>query len=614
MSIRQTIQLTNLFATERVEAFRRRYRFVNVFASLAGFSLFLLYHGEVIAHEHKTFVYAAQALCLGLLLGEPAGIYLASRNVRLGFGFTAVDSCAALLGFALLLVLGALSPWVGGVINDQQASDGLVLGIQGGVVFFAAQRFLRGFHVLSRLASNPLQVFMASFVGLILLGALLLMLPGATIAEGSPPFVDALFMATSAACVTGLSTMDIGTQLKPFGQLVILALIQFGGLGIMSFAAFFSVMFGQGGGIKDSAALGEMMSVNLAGRVGRTGAWIVGSTLAFEALGAALLFGHWKGPQGYLPADQQLYYSVFHSISAFCNAGFGLHQDSLVQYVGDWPLVLSVGSLIVVGGIGFPVLVDLFTFKFWALPSVRRLPLLKKFVAKQPLPRLSIQSKIVLITSALLIAGGTAAFWAMEHDQSLKGMPLARQAAASLFQAVTPRTAGFNTIDFTHCQPATNFLMILLMLIGGSPGSTAGGMKTTTFVVLMLAVVAMLRARSPEVFRRRISEDITIKSLVMLVLALAFISAATFALLLTERDTVVVTSQHGALDLLFETVSAFCTVGLSLGVTAKLTTLGKLIIIGCMFVGRIGPLTLVLAIGRRKTQRFAYPLEGVMIG
>lgn len=614
MSLRQTIQLTHLFASERVEEFRRRYRLVNVFASLAGFTLFLLYHGEVIAHEHKTYVYAAQALCLVLLLGEPGGIYIASRNFRRGFGYTAVDSCAALLGLALLLLLGLLSPWVAGVINEQQASDGLVLGIQGGVVFFALQRFLRGFHVISRLASNPLQVFMASFVGLIFLGALLLMLPGATVAEGSPPFVDALFMATSAACVTGLATMDIGTQFKPFGQLVILALIQFGGLGIMSFAAFFSVMFGQGGGIKDSAALGEMMSVNLAGRVGRTGAWIVGSTLAFEALGAALLFGHWRGPDGYLPADQQLYFSVFHSISAFCNAGFGLHHDNLVQYVGDWPLVLSVGSLIVVGGIGFPVLVDVFTFKFWALPSMRRLPFFKKRVAKQPLPRLSLQSKIALLTSAFLIAGGAAAFWAMEYNQSLRGMSLSTQAAASLFHAISPRTAGFNTVDLADTQPATSFLTILLMLIGGSPGSTAGGIKTTTFVVLLLAVAAMLRARSPEAFKRRISEEVTLKSLVMLVLALAFISAATFALLLTERESVLATSPHGALDLLFESVSAFCTVGLTLGVTSKLTTVGKLIIIGCMFVGRIGPLTLVLAIGRRKAQRFEYPTEGVMIG
>ena len=311
MSLRRTIQLTDLFANERIEAFRTRYRFVNIFASIAGFTLFLMYHGEVIRYDHKYFVYAAQALCLGLLLGEPAGIFLASRSMRRGFAATAVDSVAAALGFGLLLLLALLSPWVLGVMNVPQASDALVLGIQGGVVFFSLLRFLRGFHVISRLADNPLQIFMASFVGLILLGAGLLRLPGATLAEGSPPFVDALFMATSATCVTGLSTMDLGSQFKPFGQVVILALIQFGGLGIMSFAAFFSVMFGSGGGIRDSAALGEMMSVNFAGRVGRTGAWILGSTLFFETMGAFLLYGHWKGPDGYLPADQQLYYSVF---------------------------------------------------------------------------------------------------------------------------------------------------------------------------------------------------------------------------------------------------------------------------------------------------------------
>ncbi len=614
MSLRQTIQLTNLFASERVEAFRARYRFVNIFSSLSGFTLFLLYHGEVIQHEHKNFVYAAQALCLILLLGEPAGIYMASRNLRRGFSFTGVDSVAAALGGGVLLILALLSPWVLGVMSVQQASDSLVLGIQGGVVFFSLLRFLRGFHVLSRLANNPLQIFMASFVGLILLGAGLLMLPGATVAEGSPPFIDALFMSTSATCVTGLATMDLGTQFKPFGQVVILALIQFGGLGIMSFAAFFSVMFGSGGGIRDSAALGEMMSVNFAGRVGRTGAWIVGSTLIFETLGTVLLYGHWKGPEGYLPADQQLYHSVFHSVSAFCNAGFGLHGDSLVRYAGDWPLVLSVGSLIVLGGIGFPVIVDICTYRFWATPFIRRMPLLRKRVAKQAMPRLNLQTKIAVLTSAFLIALGTVAFWAMEYDHSLKGMSLSTQAAASLFHSISPRTAGFNTVDLVQCQPATNFFTILLMLIGGSPGSTAGGIKTTTFVVLLLAVVAMLRARSPEIFKRRIAEDVTLKSLVMLVLALAFISTATFALLLSEADSVLATSSHGSLDLLFEAVSAFCTVGLSIGTTPKLTPVGKLIIIGCMFVGRIGPLTLVLAIGRRTTQRFAYPTESVMIG
>ncbi len=614
MSLRQTIQLTNLFASERVEAFRARYRPANIFASVAGFSLFLLYHGEVLPHEQKTYVYAAQALCLALLLGEPAGIYLVSRNFKLAFSFTALDSIAAILGFGLLLMLALLSPWVLQVINVQQSLDALVLGIQGGVVFYSLQRFLRGFHVVSRLANNPLQIFMASFVGLILLGAGLLMLPGATVAEGSPDFVDALFMSTSATCVTGLSTMDLGTQFKPFGQLVILALIQFGGLGIMSFAAFFSVMFGSGGGIKDSAALGEMMSVNLAGRVGRTGAWIVGSTLAFEIAGTALLFGHWKGPDGYLPADQQLYYSAFHSVSAFCNAGFGLHQDSLVRYAGDWPLVLSVGSLIVLGGIGFPVIVDVCSFRFWATPGIRQLPLFRRYVSKQAMPRLNLQTKMVLLTSALLLVLGTVAFWAMEREHSLAGMSLSTQFAASLFHSISPRTAGFNTVDLTQCQPATSFFTIMFMLIGGSPGSTAGGIKTTTFVVLLLAVLAMLRARSPELFRRRIADEVTLKSLVMLVLALAFISMAAFGLLLTEHDTVMAGSSHGALDLLFEAVSAFCTVGLSLGATSKLTAAGKLIIIGCMFLGRIGPLTLVLAIGRRKSQRFAYPTESVMIG
>ena len=612
--MRQLTQISSIFAAERVETFRRSYRTVNGLAALLGSATFLLYHGEAIAPSQKTWVYLLQVACLVAFVGEPIGIYLYSRNVRHAFVQTALDSIATSFGCVLLLLVGLLSPPLTGVLSEAQMMTALVLVIQGGVVYFSLQRFLRLFNLISRLTKNPLQLFMASFVGLILLGSGLLMLPGATVAEGSPPYVDALFIATAATCVTGLSTMDVGSQFKPFGQLVILTLIQFGGLGIMTFAAFFAAMFGSGGSLKDSAALGEMMSVNVAGRVGRTAAWVLGLTLTFEALGAAMLYGHWKGPEGYLSPDQQIYYSVFHSISAFCNAGFGLHGDNLVRYVGDWPLVLSIGSLIVFGGIGFPVIIDLLTFRFWALPSIRKLPLIKNYVAKQSLPRLSVQTKLVVVTSAILIGLGAAAFWAMEYSHSLSGMDLSSQAAAALFHSISPRTAGFNTVDLELMQPATHFLTILLMLIGGSPGSTAGGIKTTTFVILLLAVIAMLRGRDPEIFRRRMNEALTTKSLVMVVLAFTFISSATFALFMTEYDNILTATPHGALKLLYEAVSAFCTVGLTIGVSAKLTAVGKLIIIGCMFVGRIGPLTLVLAIGQRKKQKFAYPAEDVMIG
>mgnify|MGYP002378018086 FL=1 len=612
--MRELTQISAIFATERVEAFQRRYRAVNAVAALAGSVAFLLYHGEVIPSEHKTWVYLVQAVCLFALLGEPLGVYLTGRNLRYAFRHTAVDSVAAALGLGMLASVGLLSPGVLNVLNEAQSTGALVLLVQGGVVFYSLERLLRFFNVLAKLTASPLTVFIASFNGLILVGAGLLMLPGATVAEGSPRFVDALFMATSAACVTGLATMDIGTQFKPFGQLVILVLIQFGGLGIMTFAAFFSLMFGSGAGVRDSAALGEMMNVNLAGRVGRVAAWVLGITLSCELLGVALLYGCWKGPEGPLPADQQLYYSVFHSVSAFCNAGFGLHSDSLMGYADHWPVVLNIGWLVVVGGLGFPVIVELLTFRFWALPAVRRLPILRRYVPKQPVPRLSVQTKLVVTGTLLLLGLAMGVFWLMERGHSLAGLDAGGQLAGSLFHSLTPRTAGFNTLDLEKMQPATHFFTMLLMLVGGSPGGTAGGLKTTTVVILLLAVVALIRGRSPEILRRRIPDQLVVKSLVMLVLAFSFISAAVFALLATEQDTVLASSSHGGLRLMFEAVSAFATTGLSVGVTPRLTEAGKLIIITCMFLGRIGPLTLVLAISARRAQRFEYPKEGVMIG
>jgi trk system potassium uptake protein TrkH len=459
-----------------------------------------------------------------------------------------------------------------------------------------------------------MQVFMGSFAALILLGTGLLLLPGAHPAARDISILEAFFTATSATCVTGLTVVDTGAGWTRFGQVVIIGLVQVGGLGMMTFAAFFGLAYGRGMGVRDAAAMGEMLNLDVMGRVGRATAWIIGATLVIEAVGAAMLYGHWVDDAGRaLPGGEQLYYSVFHSISAFCNAGFSLHSDSMVRYVGDWPIVLSISGLVIMGGLGFLVIMELATFRYWAHPSLRRFSFIRRRVKNQQIPHLSIQTRIVLVATLGLLIVGALGFLSFEWNYTLRGLDADDRVAAAIFQSMASRTAGFNSVDTAASHTSTQFWTVLLMLVGGSPGSVAGGIKTTTFVVLILSVMAAFRGRPVEVFRRRIPDRLIHKSLVMLVLALSFIAAATLALSITEAADIAA-GRFAFEQILFEAASAFCTVGLSAGVTGELTGPGQLIIIACMYLGRIGPLALVLALGSRAPQRFAYPEEPVMIG
>lgn len=606
--------IQRIHTDERVEGWRNRCLWLNTVVSLGGLLSFLLYHGEVFPHAWDPWVALFQAVSLVVLMVETVGVYWLARHLKAGWGYAVPDSVAAVTGAALGAALLVLSPLAGAVLDDSAASTAFAYLTQAGLLAFVAIRLLRVFSFVTRLVRSPLLVFMASFVGLIVAGAGLLLLPGARVPGFDLSVVDALFMSTSATCVTGLAVMDIGSQFTRFGQLVILALIQVGGLGIMTFAAFFSLMYGRGMGVREGAAMGEVLSVDTVGRVGRMLGGILGITAACEAIGAVALYGLWLGPDGSpLPAGEQIYYAVFHSISAFCNAGFSLHGDSLVRYAGDWRTLVPVSALIVSGGLGFTVIMDLLSYRFWAHPWLRRIPALHARLRRVAVPRLTVQTKLVLISTAVLLVLGAVGVAGLEAGNLLQGRDVSEQAAVAAFHGLTPRTAGFNTVDMAQARPATNYFTILLMLVGGSPGSTAGGLKTTTIALMMLSVLATLRGRSTEAFHRRLPEGLIRKSLVMLVLVLVFINAATLALMISESGGIAAAG-NGFETVTFEVVSAFCTVGLSMGATAKLTTAGKLIIILCMFVGRVGPLTLVLALGSRSRQRFEYPDEGVMIG
>ncbi len=440
---------------------------------------------------------------------------------------------------------------------------------------------------IARVNLPAAQIVAFSFLFVILVGTGFLLLPRAT--PHKIPFIDALFTATSATCVTGLIVVDTGSYFSQFGQIVILLLIQIGGLGLMTMTAFFSLILGRGMSVKESVLMSDVLSSRTLSRVSHLIVSILMLTVIFEALGTAAFYFSWSGVEGF-EHGPVLYYSVFHSVSAFCNAGFSLFRDSFVGFQGSLSHNVTLTSLIIIGGLGFTVIVNLFRFVIFKRE------------------RLSLQTKLVLTVTVLLIAIGTILILAAEWNESLAELPLSTRIIAAYFQSVTTRTAGFNTINISGLTNACYLLMMVLMFIGASPGSTGGGIKTSTFGIFLGSVWSMLRGRdSVEMFKRNVPRDIVNKAFSVIILALMLLGTFGFVLLFTQKGNPV--------HLLFELLSAFGTVGLSAGVTPHLTTLGKAVIIMTMFVGRIGPLTLALAVGQhRESVAYEYPDEAVMIG
>ncbi|RKY04486.1 Trk family potassium uptake protein [Candidatus Poribacteria bacterium] len=460
------------------------------------------------------------------------------------------------------------------------------------MLLYLLLRAVLGSYRLASLPLKPAQTVVLSFLLVISIGTLFLLTPRATPPDNRISFIDALFTATSATCVTGLIVRDTGSDFTLFGQIVILILIQIGGLGLMTMTSFFALVLGRGMGIRERVLMSDILNTRMMNQIVRLLTSILLLTFAFEALGAALLYLTWIEEGAIGGMGRTAYYAVFHSVSAFCNAGFSLFSTSMERFRGSVPVNLIMTSLIICGGLGFTVLSVLLKLP---LSPFRR-------------GRLSLHAKLVLIVTAFLLALGTVAILALEWDNSLAGLPLKEKFLAAYFQSVTPRTAGFNTLRISELREATQFLLIILMFIGASPGGTGGGVKTSTFAITLCTLISMLRGRSSvEIFRRRIPDQIISKAFSILTLSMLLI-AVNGVLLLASED-------GDPLAVIFELFSAFGTVGLSMGVTPTLTTFGKVIIIITMFIGRIGPLTLALALGeRRKGGEFEYPSEEVIVG
>jgi len=442
---------------------------------------------------------------------------------------------------------------------------------------------------------DPPVLLVLSFAVLILVGTGLLSLPVAWGPGRRIGVLDALFTATSAVCVTGLITVDTARAWSPFGQGVILGLIQLGGLGILTFSTFFMLLFGRSVTLTQRGVLarshGRLVHLRMRGLVVR----IVTYALAIEAVGAVLLSfafardgelasGVWRG--------------VFHAVSAFCNAGFSLFSTNLEGHAASWIVNLTVIGLILLGGLGFVVISDI---ESWGRHRGHRL---------------SLHSKVVLTTTAMLVAGAALCFFFFEYQNVLRGRPWDEAMLVSLFQAVTPRTAGFNTVPYDRLTNSALMMTIILMFVGGSPGSTAGGIKTSTAAILFGILISKARGmRHATLFRRTVPERVVGEAVAIVLLSMALVMTMTFVLQWTELHDLAHPGVRGDfLSLNFEAVSAFGTVGLSMGETTGLRASSKLVIIGLMFIGRLGPLTLGVALGRRRRVEYQYAEEEVLVG
>ena len=513
----------------------------------------------------------------------------------------------ALVGFAVargFVVLHMFSPVPGDALSRAGAAQTYDLvftalaGLAGGLVV-APERTGR---VLLHMAQRPAVLLAGSFAAMIAVGSLLLTLPLAVTGLAHVSFVDSLFTMASAVCVTGLSVTDVPTTYTLFGQATILAGIQLGGVGIMTIAAL-ALTFSRNTSLQSQLRYAAMLDARTLADLRQIVVGIIAGTFIIEACGALALWSMFAGDPR-LGEASPLWMAVFHAVSAFCNAGFSLFPGNLSLFVGDFGVQAVIMLLIVFGGLGFPVMMELVGTGWRRLARA----LLRR--GRPMPPRLSLTTRVVVATTVLLIALGTGAVMLLEFTGALA--PAGEVGAggrlfAALFAAINTRTSGFNTVDLGAMKDATLLIMCVLMFIGGSPASTAGGIKTTTAAVLFATLRGELRGREPELGGRAIAPEALRKAVAVAAMSLGIVLTVVLLLTLTEDQPF--------LRLTFEAVSAFATTGLSTGITASLTVAGKLIITAAMFIGRVGPFTIALAVGREgEAQRYRLAREDLPVG
>jgi trk system potassium uptake protein TrkH len=566
---------------------------------------------------------------LVVVQGLAVALYLFSRGYAVAVSQQRLRTLGRYWLDLLLLLLTTLVIVFLGVARPLLKLSALYIAVMQGAI--AARLLIELVHLnlsLSKSKLHPARLMALAFGGLALTGALALALPRATEPHvwQQPDFsigrhlLDCLFTSVSATCVTGLVVYDTGGDFTVIGQSIILVLIQLGGLGIMVFGGLFGLLVGRQLSLRQSLTLQDTLSHQTLGQMRRMIWFILGSTFVIEAVGAVVLYPMWHDVDG---VSLRVFHSVFHAVSAFCNAGFALRADSLIAYQRVWQVYLVMLPLIVIGGLGFPVLSDLWAALKTAIRArLRQSRSLTSEGAARKGHRFSLHTKLVLSTTALLIVVPVVAFTLFESSgvpERFDGRtPRAVMRESSwggrvldaLFLSVTCRTAGFNTVDMgaETLSPETHTLSSILMFVGGSPASTAGGIKTVGLAVLCLGMWATLRGRKDvEAFGRTIPDTIVRRAAVIGLVMFALVGAVSLVLMYTESVSM--------REAVFESVSACGTVGLSTGLTPELTVVGRVVIVVAMFAGRLGPLTLLIALaGSVPSPRYEYPAESVGIG
>jgi trk system potassium uptake protein TrkH len=549
--------------------------------ALLGFFL-LLFEQTDLMRAHPILVHQINLAILGLFALDILVNWLASRE---GLRYLKTHWIDLIVFVPLILFIG--------VRGSRESS---VLLSQTAILVMLIARAQRVHKFLMLLRFKPAQLMLISFAGVIGFGTALLMQPAATTFGNHTDLLGAIFTATSATCVTGLIVYDTATHFTLFGQAVILALIQVGGLGIMTFSMSFALLMRRSVSMKNQSIMQDVLYQDTMLSMHRLVKFIIIMTFLLEAAGATVLFFSWR--QHFAGTGQAVWASVFHSVSAFCNAGFSTFSNSLTWFEHDLPINAVIGVLIVLGGIGFVVIGDFYQ----ALKN----KLKRRHGSKH---KFRIQSRLALSWTGGLILLGTALIYWIEHKHLLTGMSYDRALLTSLFQSITTRTAGFNTCNISALQPATLFVMIILMFIGACPGGTGGGIKLTTPAVLWAVIRAGFNHRdAPELYRRTIPVETVQKAVMVLCASLLLVCGATILLAVFE--------QKPFIDVLFETVSAFGTVGLSTGLTPELSVPGRILITLLMFIGRLGPLTFGFAfmLSNVLPAKYRYAEERIMIG
>ena len=601
-------------------------------------ALLLEYGGFELRADHRKILHLSDVIIVAVFVLDRMLRFLLAWDRRVYLRENWVD-------FALMALAAGIVA-VSYRFHHMIVSAGMfyVLVTQG---YILVMLVIRGLSVNLRLSGSgihPSRLLIGSFAFLCLAGAGLLMLPVSTPPLGKAiDFFDALFTSTSAVCVTGLTVRRIGSEFTTFGQAVILALIQLGGLGVMVFGTMLALLLGKGLFQRGSSALGQMVSHGNVGSMKRVVLFIMAATFVLEAVGAAMFYPMFAGLDGLgLSHARAVWYSVFHSVSAFCNAGLSPCDQNMMEGVRSgwsrplrehWQVLGVMAPLIVLGGLGFPVLMDCLAYirATWrrGVAFLRGLSGQAVGAAKA---RLSLHSRIVLTATLALIFGGAAGLLLVEppNDRSRYGdigrtpvydqqtrirrdwlrMAPGDKIGSAVFQSISARTAGFSTIDLSELSNAGKLWMCWLMIIGGSPAGTAGGMGTATAAILLATIYSVMRRREEvEIFRRGIAADIVRRSVAVAALYLALVGGITLLLCVAMR------TGYAFIDLFFEACSACGSVGLSVGVTPGLNVFGKMVIVAGMFLGRVGPLALLLAlVGRVRPADYACPRENVVIG